>query len=449
MNKMLLLIAFMLALLCSCADDALVSEIPAKKQVIYMAPGRFSEDPVDHYLPSTEFYIDQGQSVKLYLGIQSEGEKALSGNDAAVYFASIHWTLENEVFNIPVFSYSFTESGKHTGQLQTVDAMGDTIRTPFTVYVNTPSSIKLEYPPNGYNLVEPQENPATPLRWSTQGIDEWETALCRVYLSQNRDSIWNSSLGSVNCSGEIFLKGPLIKDTNFIKDSSVTLYWAVKMTVQDGVKPDMYDSTEIFHFSTKITNRDSSTLTIPYRHVNCKKDLEAQTEMVLIQANGDTIKTFLNSDLNGAVTTKVKPQSGLKVILREKKLQEYAPESLLVDVPQGTQITLDTLQLLDRVKPQIALVTPAISDQGVLKFNIYDNGSGLNVSRIKATVGADTVSVLPAGETDFYFAGPCTSICRINVFGEDMAHNTLPAVYWVATSKKDSVYIQGPFPKED
>ena len=454
MNKFAFLLLALAFALVACGDDHLVDKsAPKLTQHVFIGPDGYSGQVFTYYDSVNEFYVEQGQSLRLYAGY-SIGGPIYTDETLQPYYNGTLWEIGEETFNLNSFRYTFLTPGTLEGSLETTDIFGDTLRTTFKIFVSTPNGIALEFPYNGYNQAEPTEDQSLPLRWTVTGIDPWETARCEVYLSYYPDSVWDSPLGFTDCNSEGSLMGSLVEEYDSIAqkeidlyDSSFTLYWGTKMIVKSESGRQYRDSTDIFHFSTKILNR-TSTIKIPlyYDHYRDKSIL--QTAVYLIAGNGDTLETLANDQIKNTIVAKVEPQLGLKVLVKDTYRREYASESLIVDIPAHTVLTTDTIVLKDHIAPQVAAYHDTIGVADNILFMLYDDGSGINTSSLAVVVDFDTIQptyVTPA----LSFFSRCYGKCKIEILGEDNARNKLPDVHWYIENKSSYRYISGPFPNKE
>ncbi len=454
MNKFLASILFLsMCLLVSCGDDSLIRESEGElHQYVYGVPDRYAGNIVGNFAPLGNLYIEQGQTVRFYAGY-SNGEQIYIDETLQQYYGGHSWIIGDEDYNLNTFRHTFNSAGEVVGSLETVDLYGDTLRNEFHIYVNTPNSIELTYPYDGYNQASPELNQQQPLYWTIHGIDPWETALCQVFASYYRDSVWDKPIGYVDCNSYALLTGSLLdsvayhENKNVAQDSSFTLYWAIILQTQIETGKRERDSSSIFHFSTRILS-DSSTIRIPIVYDRYRDNALLQTQVHLITAKGDTLKTLVNESPSGTVTAKVEAQTGLKIFIEEMFRKEYAPESTTIDISPYTVLELDTVRLGDAIPPQIAPFAPTISIKDSIAFLVYDDGSGINPSKLKVVVNRDTV------ESDFHtpmllFKAKCTLACNVKIIGEDYARNPLPQVYWYIENKSNTYTISGPFASEE
>lgn len=456
MNKLLyiLLFAFILVLT-SCGDDHLIDKnAPTLKQYVYATPDGVNGDIATFYDPASDIYVEQGQTIKFFAGY-SIGGSVFTDETLQQYYNGLLWKIDESTYNLSSFRHTFLTPGEFEGSLETTDTFGDTLRSTFKIHVNTPNQITLESPANGYNQASPDDDQELTLQWKISGIDPWEKATCIVFMSYDQDSVWDSPLGYVDCNDSALLKGSLIQTYDPIADqeisaydSSFTLYWGAKLFVKSESGRQYRDSTEIFHFSTKILE-ETSTLKIPFVFEHFRDISTLHTNVYLITSKGDTLKKFENFFTANTIVTKVEPQEGLKIIMEEEYHKEYASESLVVDIPPYTVLTADTIVLKDKTPPQIATAKDNFPYSDSIVFNIYDDGSGFNPSRLRVIMDFDTLNFnYSSPALKFKYYKDCTSKCKLTIKGEDYARNSLPNVYWTVETIPGYRLISGPYLNE-
>lgn len=447
----MLMAAFLV--LIACGDEHLIDQnTPVLKQYVFVGPDGFNGDIAAYYNPIEEFYVEQGQTIKFYAGY-SAGAQIYTDETLQQYYNGLLWKIDGSTYNLNYFRHTFMTPGEFDGSLETTDFFGDTLLSHFKIYVNTPNSIALEAPANGYNQASPEFNQELTLKWKVEGIDPWEKTRCYIYMSYNPDSVWNAILGSTDCNAPVTLKGSLIQIYDSIAqkelspyDSSFTLFWGAKLIVKSESGREYRDSTEIFHFSTKILN-ETSTLKIPLVYDHYKDHSILQTTAYLISKEGDTLETLTNDQAVVTLSTKVKQQDSLKVLLKETYRKEYASESLVVDIPANTVVTTDTIVFKDNIPPQIAPVSNEVLHTDSIAFYIYDDGSGINASKLRVIMDFDTLKFNYSVPTLKFYKN-CFGTCKVTIEGEDYTRNSLPNVYWTIDNAPGYKIISGPYSNE-
>lgn len=449
MNKIfftatLLASLFLGFVLSSCGDDYLASNTTTMRAFVMAVPDRYAGNlgniPVQEYI-----YVEQNQSVKMYAGVILDNNQYF-GDDIIPFYKSITWEIDGETFNLPYFRYTLKTTGHKYGSLTLVDYLDDTTHTKFEFFVNTPNKISIDFPFDGYNQVDPENSQTLPLKWTTSGIDEWETATCKVYFSTDWDKVWKSPIAEVDCFDDVAMSGRLV-DPAIAIETSVTYYWGVKLEVSSNFQETNSDSTDIVAFSTKI-NSPLSKINLPYTFNNYRSKEYIYAEATLVAANGDTLEvdTLLGSSNN--YIKRIAPQSNLKIILRSLNRKEYKADSVIFDVPENTALNLDRMIFNDITPPQAAPANERYNYGEGIGFYIYDDGSGMNANTITTVIDKDTIAYdnMTPG---IFFHTSCKSECTLHIYGQDYAGNKLPNVDWKLTRENNYLFVTGPFKSED
>ena len=226
--------------LVSCSDSEIQSsDIPEMTQSIFVVPENFhGEISSSQYKPSDKFYVKINEKIRI-CGIYSINGEYIETDEALSYYNSHKWIIDGKESESSALYYSFDKAGIHDVTFETVDHLGDTLRTNAKIYVNTPSSVTLQTPANKYNQVDGDNENGLELSWGISGIDPWETAYCTVYASYAMVTLWESALGNIDCSESVSLVGDLNAETNEIGDiinhttETSTIYWGVRATIKD------------------------------------------------------------------------------------------------------------------------------------------------------------------------------------------------------------------------
>lgn len=445
MNKLLFILIALAYFLCSCGDSHYAKDESPKFEVsIYIVPDRYTGDIDEHFSSTTQVYAEQNQTLRFYAGLNIDGQSIL-GDSVFNYIDNILWEVDGNNYNVSNFRYTFKDTGLRKATLTMVDLFGDTIQTIFDIYVNTPHSIAVDFPYDGYNQASPYATQEIPLRWKITGIDEWETATCTVFASDSPDSVWAQKLGTVNCDDQVTLRGSLINhQINLAKDSSFTIYWAVKATITSDIGWVYNDSTDIAHFSTKILDSTYSVVKVPIVYEKYRDIGLIKTKVTFVSAKGDTLETLYNEKTNSTISTKIKPQSGVRVFFEELYRTEYKANSIVIDVPPSTVMQTDPVVFEDHVRPQLSPFDETFLEDDDIWFLVYDDGAGINPAKTQVLLNNDTLTSSYSTPTLSFFV-KCLDSCRLRILGEDFAKNPLPDVYWTVKSVKDSIHITGPF----
>lgn len=428
-------------LLASCGEDFLAERTDASLvQKVYILPlnTNISNDKLIFFEVGDTIYLEANQTYKFHAGFLLDGEIV---DDDSKLRTSLLWNIDGQSFNISTFQYAFSTPGEKSGYLESVDFYGDTNRINLTFLVNTPNKIELISPSDGYNQAGRDDDQGLPLRWKINGLDPWETASCTIFASDYEEDIWVSSLGSVDCNNPISLKGYVDEDKR-----SNTVYWAIVMQVYSNSGKYYTDSSSIYSFSTK--TKGKSYLTFPIDYKRLPYDRQVNTEIVLLNAAGDTLRTLTNRQNNNVLEISVPAQTGLQIHARDLERPEYTANIQTVDIPQNTLVSAEAITFTDKVPPQLEPKRTKIFKDEDICFTVSDKGSEINPQKLRVIVKKDTIDHSYSINT-LSFANPCQESCRIFIEGEDNAQNPLPKVYWEMERILDITYITGPFPRED
>ena len=121
---------------------------------------------------------------------------------------------------------------------------------------------------------------------------------------------------------------------------------------------------------------------------------------------------------------------------------------MTVNLPPSTKTVTDTLFLQDKIKPNMVPSATELPTTAQIKFFLLDNGSGVNVSKIVATMNEDT---LQTTLDDYILSIPntCKKECDLSIYAEDYAKNKAPDIYWRIKVNKAITNIEGPFAKTE
>ncbi|MCQ2120264.1 MAG: hypothetical protein MJY78_00340 [Fibrobacter sp.] len=456
MNRIYAFLVSILLLLSACGEDYRVSDSQTSQleQFVFVVPANFSGEPYQTRTPiKTAVYVNAGDDVKFMASYTLDGAFLPMEIASDLYINHI-WNIEDDTIISTVFPYTFDSAGIQHGSLRTIDFLGDTLVNNFNIYINTPLQVGLAFPSNGYNLVDPNSKDGVELRWNIEGRDSWELSDCQIFASLHADSVWKNSLKTIDCNKEISLtldilsnKDWLKKNKISLKDSSITVYWAVVAKNYRLGEFAEIDSSEIFHFSTLFASGDSSKLIIPIHYNGFNPTQKPHTQITLVRAAGDTLAVLKDSLGHTELSTWVLPQTGLQIFAEDKANTEFRSERIVVDVPQRARVLTDTVQFQDSVLPQIAPRRTVLGIDEPLEFYALDLGSGINEKKISIVVDSDTLqqATMLFNAPILSFANPCKKECNLRISLFDNARNPSPDVYWRITPEKDSLYLTGPF----
>ena len=437
--------------LTSCSDSEIhSSSIPKVTQTIFVV-SEFADEPYKNntYAPGEDFYINLNEKVRIW-GIYAIDGEYIPTSLSGAYYASHQWTIDDKVSTSSYIFTSFDKAGLHKVSFETVDNMGDTLRSYANIYVSTPTSVSLQSPSNGYNQVDGDNEKGLELSWIMHGVDSWESSTCTLYDNYNADEIWQSPLGETDCSNSIELVGGL--DMEYINDTlkidhtvdNTTIYWGIRATTANKYGFAEQAFSEVFSFSTKLKNDGKALIEVPVVSQFCQYPEKTKLNGAFISAAGDTLLKFHDINTNTVIQQTLPPQSNMTIVICDTNRSEYGCSSMTVDLAPSTKMMTDTLFLQDKIKPNMVPAKTEFSADEKIKFYVLDNGSGINASKIVTIMDDDT---LHAAFDDYTlsFTNRCKSECNLIINAEDYARNRAPGVLWKIKVDKDVVFITGPF----
>ena len=443
-----------------CGENSLASEdnIPMLVQHMFVISDRFSGQPYQYTSPTKTVYLDTNESVK-FCAAYLINNSYMHSDTASNHYLNHSWIIEGEEYNISPLRFSFKTPGYRQGILQTIDLFLDTLRDTLNIFVNTPISLSLIAPANGYNQVKPDSDGEVQIRWDLKGLDPWEMHECNLYASFSENDVWTKNLGVVDCFENARFVGPFLRDSlrTFLqnypeRDTTETIYWGMtaKFFTADGFEE--IDTTDIFHFSTLYLHEDSSVINIPIGYKDYQEGAIV-TQVIITDTKGDTVLVKNKQTIPSTVRAKIAPQTGLRIYAQELFLKEFQAEPVTVNTSPGALTTVDTIWFQDKVQPQV-LPFASIQDNlepndaaisgDTISFYALDNGTGINKDKIIVSTEKDTLSFLYE-EPFIKFRTPCLSTCKIRVQVEDYAHNTSPKHYWIFSSTGEHPTLKGPY----
>ncbi|MCQ2097674.1 MAG: hypothetical protein MJY87_07005 [Fibrobacter sp.] len=454
-----LILLLLAALFFSACDNALFEEDgdTTLRQLVYIVPENFSGDAASSLYPTQTSVVELGHSVKFIAGYTINGVQS-THDSTARYYTSVLWDIDGEYFNINTFRYTFNKPGVVYGSLRTIDLYGDTLTSDLVIYVNTPENISLEYPYNGFNQVIPDKATSHTFRWNITGIDEWETARCEFFIDTDSNSVWNSSMGEVDCASDLILWGPLTDDSLTLAQMGVdlrknylTYYWGVKYSILTEGAIRKMETSEVNRFTTKFLDPEKSVLYVPIRYEGFSTLKAVNTSIIVVSALGDTLYTGNNSSPKITLILDLPPQSGMTVYLNDISRKEFTGDTLQVDLPAGSVVRTREAVFTDKVPPQIATVKDTLGKGEPIKFYIYDDGSGINVNKLAVFLNGEKI--------DHEINGNILSIHpvlsyknagKVQILAEDNSQNHIPGYHWKASEQEDySIIVTGPFPDSE
>lgn len=442
--------------LISCSDSEIQSsDIPELTQSIFIVPESYYGEPYDdnRYKSSDKFYVNINEKIRI-CGVYAINGEYISAEQAIPYYSFHKWKIDNDEAGATSVYSSFDKAGIHNITFETIDLLGDTLQTNAKIYVNTPTTITLQSPANNYNQVDGDNENGLELTWSISGIDPWETSYCTLFAGYNKSNIWNSSLGNMDCMGSVNLLGDLNAeitekgDTINHSTESSTIYWGVRAVIKNekGLFEQAY--SEVFSFSTKLKNDGSSIVEIPVVSLFNLFSEKSKLTGAILSAAGDTLSKISENKSTTNIIKTLSPQSNIKIVICDEIRTEYGCDSITTNLAPNTKTVTDTLFLRDNVKPNMTPINTNFPTTVPIKFMLLDNGSGVNASKIYATINADTV--LSKYENNIVsIINTCQNECKLVVNAEDYARNKAPNVFWKIKVNGSETKIFGPYTKQE
>lgn len=438
----------------SCSEaEVLSSDTPELTQSIFIVPESYFGEPYKQYAAAEKFYIDLNKKVRI-CGVYALDSEFIPIDQSNTYYSSHKWIIDNNEVNASSLYYTFDKAGVHKISFVTVDNLGDTLTSHANVYVNTPVSLSLQFPPNKYNQVDGENATGLELSWNVYGIDSWESSICVVYASYYEDKVWERPLGETECTESVDLMGRLNLDINEYGDSvnhsinNSTIYWGVRaVTKNDRGNIEQYFS-DIFSFSTILENNQNAIIEVPVTCMFSQYPEKSQLKGAFISASGDTLAKFSKIKANSVIRQALSPQSNIKIVVCDTALTEYSCNSMTVNLPPSTKTITDTLFLQDKVKPNMVPSATELPTTAQMKFFLLDNGSGINASKIVAMMNEDTLQTT-FNDNILSIPNTCKKDCALSIYAEDYAKNKAPDIYWRVKVNKAITNIEGPYAKTE
>ncbi len=434
----------------SCTDPEIhSSDVPEITQSIVIVPENFHGDLYKQTSSTGNYYVNVNEKIRICSIYSIDGE-TISTDRAISYYNTHLWTIDSDKASASSVYYSFNKAGIHNVTFETVDFLGDTLRTQAKVYVNTPTSIALQSPANNYNQVDGDNEKGIELSWAISGIDPWETTRCTIFASYDIDSLWESPLGSVDCMQSVMLQGQLDAITTDKGDTinhsleTSTIYWSIRAVTRNENGGSEITYSDIFSFSTKLKTNGTSIIEIPVMSVNNPYPEKSKLRGVILSAAGDTLSTISENKSNTSIKKTLSPQSNIKIVICDESRTEYGCDSTTVNLAPSTKTITDTLYLQDKVKPNMTPVNMDISTTSPIKFFVFDNGSGINASKIQVILNSDTIKASYENNI-LSFTNTCKDECSLVITAEDYARNKTPNVRWTVKVNDSGIKILGPF----
>lgn len=434
----------------SCSDSEVnASDIPEITQAIYVVPESYTHEPYKKYATAENFYVNYKEKIRIW-GIYAINGTEIPTEKSTEYYLTHKWNIDGEETSGSYVFCSFDKAGIHKVTFETVDHLGDTIVSHANIYVNTPTSVSLQSPADGYNQIDGKSEDGVELSWKISGIDPWETSTCVLFASHNNYDVWTSPQGETDCNESVLFIGDFDlkkdKDNKEIdhKTDNSTMYWGIRATIQNELGHIEYAYSEIFKFSTKLKNDGSAIIEIPISCMYNQFPEKSKLSGAFISSVGDTLASFSGKKGNTVIRETLAAQSNVKIVVCDNGRTEFGCDSTTVDLAPSTKNIADTLYLLDKVQPNMVPYATEISTDNPIKFFVLDNGSGVNVSKNVAIMNKDTLKT-KFEDNILSIPNTCKKECKLYISAEDYARNKAPEVYWKIEVNKKETSIKGPF----
>ena len=439
-------------ILSSCSNSEISSsDIPEISQAIFVVPEGYSYEPYKQHAPSSIFYVDVNEKVRVW-GIYAINDDFIPTDQSTDLYSSHRLVLDDKESGASYIYCSFDSPGVHDVYFETIDHVGDTLRSYANIYVGSPTSILLQSPANGYNQVDGKNPNGLELSWQIYGVDSWESSTCRLFASYNVLELWESPLGVVDCTNPVELIGELDPDYNENgkkidhSTENSTIYWGIQVIVKNESGNEERIRSDVFNFSTKLRNNGKAIIEVPIVSQFSQYPEKSKLTGAFISASGDTLSKITATNTNSIIQRTLQPQSNLKIVVCDTIRTEFGCSFMTVDLAPSTKTITDTLFLQDVVKPNMLPVSTEILTNDNIRFYILDNGTGVNASKISAIMGRDTLQTNFEDNT-LSIPNTCKSECNLYIIAEDYARNKTPDVYWKVSVQGKESYITGPFTK--
>lgn len=419
-------------LLAACGDSVTFKTSDGVSLEEFVYELAYSGEAVETLTAADSVFAYAGDTVYLAAGTYAGGE-LLESAELSEYFFSRYWNVRGSFKTDEEVAIIAADTSSETFCHYSIDNLGDTVFACAEVFQNLPLTLELKTPADGENDVSASDT--LEFFWSFSGVDEWETALCEVLISNELATFWNATPDTVDCGESL-----KIPAKNFADSSAY--YWAVKL--QSSVRTFTESAvSEIRHFRVK-PDSGAGAMLIPIRYGNARSHTKLATLTILqndsalleTEISGDTLFEFagLTSD------------SLYEIRVEETLLLDYEPETLQVAATYGRFTEIDTITLTDGTAPEAMPLKSSFPASDSVRFYIAENGSGLNALRSAVILysSSDTLDYR-FSNSKMAFSLECTSDCYVWLSLEDNAGNASPRKLWKLSFTSDSIFVLGPY----
>ncbi len=385
-----------------------------------------------------EVEADSGETLYLHYNLFVH-DRQIPKEAFSQFISHFFWVFEDQIYNGSPLPLTFSELGIYNVFLNTVDYFGDTLQKKLTVYAGAPVSIQAS---SLSEFINPLDSSGVNLKWEISGVDSWEKARCLLYLSRDREKLWESFKDTVSCESPFHWVGSfanLIPET--FHDTSYVFHWGVKTEIAGS---EHFRDSASFFFRTRLIGNPNAILEIPVHYSPISPENIPKFRLSLLNAEGDTLQTLVSSE-NLVRFRDVSPAANLTISAKELLHPEYQAEEISVNALRGIYSVTDTLFFEDRILPERKPLYTEFSLGDSIAFITRDLGSGLNRDSTEVSMDKADIPFRQSGDT-LYFENTCfRDSCKILVRLKDYSENESSPVYW-EISRKGSFFVIG-FPK--
>lgn len=443
---------FLILLCCwSCENAPRVDEdnIPKLISSICFVPSSYYGSSYQDFANLREIETLQGTSGRFIAEIQINGSR-VPNDYTSDYVKNFIWRIEDKSYITSSLSYAFPDTGVFPVILQTIDYFDDTLSDTLTLYVTTPISVSPISPVNGFNQFNALDSSGMIFEVKTDSVASWQNVQCSLYLSMEKNALWDFPYDSIPCNGTYQIKGPFfVGDSNYLADTSFAFFWGVVAKVPDSDYTFDADTSEIQTFYTALVGTEFSHILVPVRYRSLSPGQSPAGKAILQKENGDTIAIHTFSQNPATIQfSDISIEGNLQITVFDSLLWEYSPVQKSFAISPSTYNILDTLTLLDTIPPICAPIHRRIAKSDSLVFSLFDAGSGVSSKSILVRLSGDTLSRTVRKDVLQFFP-TCDNECDLFISLRDYAGNLSVPILWKIESLGDSLFLSGPFNPEE
>ncbi|MBP5247307.1 MAG: hypothetical protein J6Z31_05545 [Fibrobacter sp.] len=445
-SRLFILIGTLLWIL-GCGDDPRVDggDIPKLQSYIHFVPSSYYGTSYLQFASVRTKEIPQGESGRLVAEIRVDGS-SISSDYASDYIQNFIWMVDDKSYISSSLTQTFPDTGIFDVELKTIDFFNDTLKDTLTLYVTTPLSILPQNPTNGFNTFSAFDSAGMTFEIQTLGINSWQDVVCKLYISLEKSTVWESFYDTIPCNGSYTIPGPFLSgDSTLLADTAIAFYWAATAEVPDTELEFNTDTTSIQVFYSALIGTDSSHLVIPIRYRSLASSITPRGTLLLQNSKGDTIaQRSILSNPSAFHFTRISPDTLLTVTVFDTTLSEYGKAVQSFSLSKSSYFVLDTLDLYDSVPPVRIPAKSRYAYGDSVQFYLYDGGSGVSQNSITVMLASDTIGYRIHGDV-VTFIPRCALQCELAISFRDYAGNPSSSVIWNVKRDGDSLNVLGPY----